>query len=105
MIELEQVSDNYLTDPADLFAFLYDALPERLFAENEDAEGWLYDGVVADIASLVEGEVAESGRLSLDSLNRFAIDVEDQQRGCFAVLLGLDRSLQQADPETGTFDS
>jgi predicted amidohydrolase len=102
---LEQLYDNYPTDPADLFAVLYDSLPERLFALDGEAEDWLVDDAVSEIAALVEGEVAQSGRLSSDSLERFAVDVDQEERGRFAVMLGLDRAMEQLDLTAGTPDS
>jgi predicted amidohydrolase len=93
----------YSTDPADLFAQLYDALPERLFAHDEGAEDWLVDEAVAEIAADVEHEVVVTGRLSEETTGRF-LDVEEEDRNRFAILTGLDHAFLQADLVTGTYD-
>jgi hypothetical protein len=94
----------YSEDPADLFSQLYDELPERLFANDPDAEGWLTDDGVQEIAAEVEHEVVHTGRLSGGMLERL-LDYEDLDRVRFAVLVGLDRALLQADLITGTQDT
>lgn len=93
----------YSTDPADLFSQLYDELPERLFASEEEAEAWLTDDAVAEIAADVERQVVSTGRVDAETLERF-LDVADRDRNCFAVLLGLDQAFMQVDLVTGTYD-
>ena len=94
----------YSDDPADLFSQLFDELPDRIFAEGQEAEAWLDDEAVAEIASEVEREVVGTGRLSQESSQRF-LDVEQADRNRFAVLRGLDLAFQQADLVAGSYDN
>lgn len=93
----------YSTDPADLFSQLYDELDERLFARDEEAEMWLDDDSVREIAAEVEHEVVTSGRLSGETVERF-LDVVEVDRNRFAILLGLDQAFLQADLIAGSYD-
>jgi predicted amidohydrolase len=94
----------YSTDPANLFCQLYDTLPERLFAVEAEAEGWLGHHNVEEVASLVEDEVLQSGQLSGDSIERYVLGVTEIERATFAVLLGLDRAFSAVDLVTATYD-
>lgn len=94
----------FFEDAADLFAQLYDTLPERLFAEDEEAEAWLDDEDVADIAASIETEAVEIGCVSAGLVERF-LTVEQVERNTFAILLGLDRAFMQVDLTTATRDS
>lgn len=93
----------YSTDLANLFSELYDQLPERLFATDEEAEGWLRDESVGEIASDVEHEAVLTGRLSEATVERL-LNVIEVERNRFAILLGLDRAFLQAGLLTGTYD-
>ena len=93
----------YSTDPADLFSQLYDELPEHLFAAAEEAEEWLYDPSVEEIASDVEHEAVVSGQLSEATVERL-LNVIEVDRNRFAILLGLDRAFLQANLIAGTYD-
>jgi predicted amidohydrolase len=94
----------YSEHPADLFSQLYDELPERLFAEDAEAEDWLEDVAVAEIASDVEREVVSTGALAVERLERL-LDVDQTDRNRFAILRGLDLAFAQADITGGTSDT
>jgi predicted amidohydrolase len=94
----------YSDDPADLFSELYDDLPERLFALDADAEMWLTDDAVHEIAADVEHEVVGTGLLSSETLERL-LDYDEDGRSRFAILLGLDRAFLQTDLTTGSHDT
>jgi hypothetical protein len=92
----------YSTDPANLFSQLYDELSERLFAVNEEAESWIDDPSVQEIAADVEHEAVVTGRVSEVTVERLLELESDRNR--FAILLGLDRALMQAGLIQGTHD-
>jgi hypothetical protein len=75
----------------------------RLFADG-DAEEWLEDPAVGEIASEIEREVVSTGRLDRDTVERF-LDVDQEDRNRFAILQGLDLAFQQVDFVSGTIDA
>jgi predicted amidohydrolase len=94
----------YSTDPADLFSQLYDKIPERLFALDGEAEDWLLERSVLEIASEVEHEALQTGLVSETTVERF-LNVEQVDRNIFAILRGLDLAFQQPDLLSGTSDA
>src|SRR4051794_33888749 len=90
------------SDPADLFVQLYDGLDEAIVRDPE-AEAWLDDEGVSDIASLIEGQALETGRIDTEWLEE-SLDLDETPAHRFAVLHGLDLAFDSASLLTATHD-
>jgi predicted amidohydrolase len=98
--------ESFSSDPGDLFIQLYDELDAEL--QPAEVAGWLGDERVEEIAAWIEGEVVETGQMDPDELEENLALVADEpdalEERKFALLLGLDRALMYAHPQTSTYD-
>jgi hypothetical protein len=85
----------YSTDPADLFAQLYDAIPDSVFL-GWDAMKWNDSAPVRRQALEISTAILESGEV--DTAHVEELIEEHGPRGMFTVLLGLDWTLIYVNP-------
>ncbi|WP_433476428.1 hypothetical protein ACQPZP_04855 [Spirillospora sp. CA-142024] len=94
--------ESYPADPADLFAMLYDSLPDAIF-RDWTATSWYDDQEVRRKANEIAETVLESGVLDPDVTDAFLTERGDLGR--FTILLGLDDALAHASPYSTYFNS
>jgi len=85
----------YPADPADLFVTLYDQLPDSVFRGWEIMD-WFADPDVDDLSHKISEAVLDYGELAPEDVAR--IVARDDDRGRFAILLGLDEALGYVNP-------
>ena len=91
-------SNSLSTDPADLFAQLYDAAEPF---DVEAARRWDFDRGLRKLTARVEEQVVATGEAAGPL---FTYLLGDEGSGHFAILRGLDRALSYVNPFSGRFD-